>query len=142
MIATGAHAQYLGLASEKRFRNNGVSACAVCDGALPRFRGKQLVVVGGGDSAVEEVTYLSRFAAKVLVVHRRDQLRASKSMQQHLLANSKIEMRWNRLVTEVLGNEAQGVTAVRIHSNVDSVACSSPSAPPQYELSPGPTLAG
>lgn len=121
VIATGAHAQYLGVPSEERFRNNGVSACAVCDGALSRFRGKQLVVVGGGDSAVEEAIYLSRFSAMVRVVHRRDQLRASKIMQQRLASNPKIEMKWNRVVTEVLGNDEEGVTAVRLRSSVDNV---------------------
>src|SRR5207253_7887181 len=106
--ATGARANYLGLASEDRFKNNGVSACAVCDGALPRFRDKPLVVVGGGDSAVEEATYLTKFASVVHLVHRRDVLRASKIMQQRALANPKINMKWNRVLDEVLGTDDKG----------------------------------
>lgn len=119
IIATGARANYLGLPTEEAFKNRGVSACAVCDGALPRFRNKPLVVVGGGDSAVEESTYLTKFASKVYLVHRRDQLRASKIMQQRALANPKIEMKWNRVVTEVLGNDKDGVTGVRLKGTVD-----------------------
>jgi thioredoxin reductase (NADPH) len=119
IIATGARANYLGLASEDRFKNNGVSACAVCDGALPRFRNKPLVVVGGGDSAIEEGTYLTKFASVVYLVHRRDQLRASKIMQQRALSNSKIQPRWHRVVDEVLGSDDAGVTAVRLKSTVD-----------------------
>jgi thioredoxin reductase (NADPH) len=119
IIATGARANYLGLESEEAFKNRGVSACAVCDGALPRFRNKPLAVVGGGDSAVEEATFLTKFASRVYVVHRRDQLRASKIMQQRLLSNPKIEMKWNRVLTEVLGNDQQGVTGVRLKSTVD-----------------------
>lgn len=114
IIATGARANYLGLPSESAFKNRGVSACAVCDGALPRFRNRPLVVVGGGDSAVEEATYLSKYASKVYLVHRRDQLRASQIMQQRAFANPKIELVWNHRVVEVLGNDEQGVTGVRI----------------------------
>ena len=120
ILATGARANYLGLPSEDRYKNHGVSACAVCDGALPRFRGKPLVVVGGGDSAVEEANYLSKFASRVYLVHRRNELRASKIMQQRALDNPKITPRWNRVVAEVLGNEADGVTGVRLKSTVDS----------------------
>jgi thioredoxin reductase (NADPH) len=119
IIATGARANYLGLPSEERFKNNGVSACAVCDGALPRFRNKPLVVIGGGDSAVEEGTYLTKFASVVHLVHRRDQLRASKIMQQRALSNPKIQMKWNRVLQEVLGNDREGVTGVRLGSTVD-----------------------
>jgi len=119
IIATGARANYLGLASEERFKNRGVSACAVCDGALPRFRNKPLVVVGGGDSAVEEADYLSKFGSAVYMVHRRDQLRASKIMQQRALTNPKIEMVWNHVVDEVLGDDKSGVTGVRLKSMLD-----------------------
>jgi len=114
IIATGASANYLGLPSEQRFKNHGVSACAVCDGALPRFRNKPLVVVGGGDSACEEANYLTKFASKVLLVHRRDQLRASRIMAERTLANAKIEPVWNSVVDEVVGDDASGVTGVRV----------------------------
>jgi thioredoxin reductase (NADPH) len=119
IVATGARANYLGLPSEDHFKNRGVSACAVCDGALPRFRNRPLVVVGGGDSAVEEATYLSKFASKVLLVHRRAELRASKIMQQRALTNPKIEPKWNRALAEVLGTDRDGVTGVRLRSTVD-----------------------
>ena len=92
IVATGARANYLGLPSEEKFKNRGVSACAVCDGALPRFRNKPLAVIGGGDSAVEEADYLSKFASTVYLVHRRDQLRASKIMVERALDNPKIEV--------------------------------------------------
>jgi len=119
IVATGARANYLGLASEDRFKNRGVSACAVCDGALPRFRNKPLVVVGGGDSAMEESTYLSKFASTVYLVHRRDQFRASKIMADRTLANPKIQVKWNSMIDEVLGNDDNGVTGVRIRSTAD-----------------------
>jgi thioredoxin reductase (NADPH) len=119
ILAMGARANYLGLPSEDRFKNNGVSACAVCDGALPRFRNKPLVVVGGGDSAVEEGTYLTKFASNVYLVHRRHELRASMIMQQRALSNPKITMKWNRQLVEVLGNDGQGVTGARLKSTVD-----------------------
>jgi thioredoxin reductase (NADPH) len=96
-----------------------VSACAVCDGALPRFRKRPLVVVGGGDSAIEEATYLSKYASVVHLVHRRDQLRASRIMQQRALDNPKIDVVWNHVVDEVLGNDTDGVTAVRVRSTLD-----------------------
>ncbi len=119
IVATGARANYLGLPSEDKYKNNGVSACAVCDGALPRFRNKPVVVIGGGDSAVEEATYLSKFASTVHLVHRRDQLRASKIMQQRALENPKIKIQWNRGLDEVLGTDKDGVTGVRLKSTVD-----------------------
>jgi len=107
IIATGAAAAWLNVPNEQRLAQSGggVSACAVCDGALPIFRDKVLCVVGGGDSAMEESMYLSKFGSKVLVLHRRDRLRASKTMQERVLANPKIEMVWNTVVTDVLGDE-------------------------------------
>jgi thioredoxin reductase (NADPH) len=120
IVATGARANYLGLESEKRFKNRGVSACAVCDGALPRFRDQPLVVVGGGDSAMEESNYLSKFASKVYIVHRRDEFRASKIMAQRALENPKIDVKWSTVVDEVLGDDENGVTGVRIRSAKDS----------------------
>lgn len=119
IVATGARANYLGLPSEQAFLNRGVSACAVCDGALPRFRKRPLVVVGGGDSAIEEATYLTKFASRVYLVHRRDQLRASKIMQDRAFADPKIEPVWNTTLAEVLGTEEQGVTSVRLASTKD-----------------------
>jgi len=120
IIATGARANYLGLPSEDRFKNNGVSACAVCDGALPRFRERPVIVIGGGDSAVEEGTYLSKFANPVYLVHRRDKLRASQIMQQRALSNRRMVLKWNRILIEVLGNEEDGVTgAVLKHALTD-----------------------
>ncbi|HLN29447.1 MAG TPA: FAD-dependent oxidoreductase [Gemmataceae bacterium] len=119
IIATGARANYLGLPSEDRFKNNGVSACAVCDGALPRFRDKPLVVVGGGDSAIEESIYLSKFASEVNLVHRRSELRASKIMQDRAFANPKIKIRWNRVLQEVLGNDQEGVTGATLRNTQD-----------------------
>lgn len=119
IVSTGARANYLGLESENRFKNMGVSACAVCDGALPRFRNKPLVVVGGGDSAMEEATFLTKFASKVYIIHRRDEFRASKIMAERVLSNGKIEVKWNSVVDEVLGNDRQGVTGVRIRGTQD-----------------------
>ena len=119
IVATGARANYLGLPSEDRFKNRGVSACAVCDGALPRFRGKPLVVIGGGDSAVEESTYLTKYASKVLLVHRRDKLRASQIMADRAMNHEKIEIVWNHGLDEVFGTDQAGVTGVRLKSTVD-----------------------
>ncbi len=119
IVATGARANYLGLPSEETFKNRGVSACAVCDGALPRFRNQPLAVIGGGDSAVEEATYLAKYAEKVYLVHRRDELRASKIMQDRAMNEDRIEIVWNHVVDEVLGNDQDGVTAVRLKSTVD-----------------------
>jgi thioredoxin reductase (NADPH) len=118
IVATGARANYLGLPSEEKFKNRGVSACAVCDGALPRFRNKPVVVVGGGDSAVEEADYLTKFASAVYLVHRRDQLRASKIMAARAMNHPKIEILWNRGLAEVLGDDKNGVTGARLASTV------------------------
>jgi thioredoxin reductase (NADPH) len=110
ILATGASARWLGLESEQRLQNMGVSACATCDGAL--YRGKAMAVVGGGDTAMEEALFLTRFATKVTVIHRRDQLRASKIMQERALAHEKIEFAWDSAVDEVMGEEF--VTGVRL----------------------------
>jgi thioredoxin reductase (NADPH) len=118
IIATGATARYLGLESEKRFANKGVSACATCDGALPRFRGKTVVVVGGGDTAMEESLFLANFAGQVHVVHRRDKFRASKIMGDRVINYPKITVEWNSIVDEILGNDDDGVTGVRLRDTV------------------------
>lgn len=118
IVATGASAKYLGLPSEQRFLNMGVSACAVCDGALPRFRDKPLVVIGGGDSAAEESNYLSKFASRVHVLVRRATLRASQVMQKRMLDNPKIQTHWNTELDEVLGDSEKGVTGMRIRDNL------------------------
>ncbi len=120
IVATGASANWLGLESEERFKNYGVSACAVCDGALPRFREKELVVVGGGDSAVEEATYLTKFASRVHLIHRRDELRASKIMAQRAHESEKIDIHFNSTLIEVLGDDSDGVTGVRLQSTTGS----------------------
>ena len=114
IIASGATANWLGLENELRLATSGggVSACAVCDGALPVFRDQVLVVVGGGDTAMEEASYLMKFASKVYIVHRRDALRASKVMQDRILKSPKAEVIWNSVVTDVLGDEM--ISGVRL----------------------------
>lgn len=118
IVATGANARWLGLPNEERLaqRGGGVSACAVCDAALPIFRDQVLAVVGGGDSAMEEALYASKFASKVYIIHRRDELRASRVMAQRALAHPKIEVLWNQVVTEVVGDDQ--IEAVRLEDTV------------------------
>ncbi|HEY5106689.1 MAG TPA: thioredoxin-disulfide reductase [Caulobacteraceae bacterium] len=113
IIATGAQAKWLGLPSEKRFQGFGVSACATCDGFF--YRGKQVVVAGGGNTAVEEALFLTKFASRVILVHRRDELRAEKILQERLFANKAIEVVWDHAIEEVLGSgEPLSVTGVRL----------------------------
>jgi thioredoxin reductase (NADPH) len=116
IIASGAGHRHLGLESELALENNGVTYCATCDGALPMFRNQPLVVVGGGDSACEEATYLTRFGSTVYLVHRRDTLRASKIMIERTLAHKKITPVWNSVVTEVLDVTKGKVTGVRVNN--------------------------
>jgi len=123
IIATGASAIPIGLPNEKRLTGHGVSTCATCDGFF--FRGKELIVVGGGDSAMEEATFLTKFATKVSIVHRRDKLRASKIMQDRAMKNEKIAFAWNSVVEDVLGQDV--VTGVRLKNmvtgKVSELAC-------------------
>ncbi len=113
IISTGAKARWLGLESEKKFQGKGVSACATCDGFF--FKGKEVAVVGGGNSAVEEALFLTNFCSKVTLIHRRDSLRAEKIMQQRLFDNEKVEILWDTTVEEVLG-DATGMTGLRLKS--------------------------
>jgi thioredoxin reductase (NADPH) len=126
IIATGAQAKWLGLPSEQQFQGFGVSACATCDGFF--YRGKQVVVVGGGNTAVEEALFLTNFASKVTVVHRRDEFRAEKILQERLFAHPKIEVVWDHAVDDVLGaSDPMGVTGVRVRNvrtgAVSEIAC-------------------
>ena len=121
IVATGASAKWLGLEAEKPLWEGGlggagVSACATCDGALPMYRGKELMVVGGGDTAMEEAIYLTNHCEKVYVVHRRDELRASKIMQERAFRNPKIEFIWNTVVRDIYDVNAGKVTGVRLHN--------------------------
>jgi thioredoxin reductase (NADPH) len=121
IISTGASARYLDLESERRLLNRGVSACATCDGALPLFRDKELVVVGGGDSAMEEALFLTRFAEKVYIVHRREELRASKIMQERVRKHDKISVLMPWIVEEILGEKF--VEGVRLRNTSDDGVC-------------------
>jgi thioredoxin reductase (NADPH) len=114
IIATGASARLLGVPGEEQFFGKGVSTCATCDGFF--YRGKTVVVVGGGDSAVEEGTFLTRYAARVYLVHRRDRLRASQILQDRAMKNDKISFIWDTVVEEIIGDEASGVTATRLRN--------------------------
>jgi thioredoxin reductase (NADPH) len=116
VVATGASAKWLGIPSEKQYQGKGVSACATCDGFF--FRGVDVAVVGGGDTAVEEATFLTKYASKVTMVHRRDELRASKIMAERARKNPKIDFAWNAVVDEVVG-DGKGVTGVRLKSTRD-----------------------
>jgi thioredoxin reductase (NADPH) len=122
ILATGATANWLGLKNELRLATagGGVSACAVCDGALPVFRGQKLVVIGGGDTAMEEATYLTKFASEVTVIHRRDKLRASKIMQDRYLSRPNARVMWNKAVTDVLGD--QMITGIALQDTVTGQA--------------------
>jgi thioredoxin reductase (NADPH) len=124
IIATGASAVLIGLKNEARLTGHGVSTCATCDGFF--FRGKELVVVGGGDSAMEEANFLTKFATKVFVVHRRDKLRASKIMQDRSMKNEKISFIWNSVVEDILGHDI--VTGVRIKNLITGTTSTLPCA--------------
>jgi thioredoxin reductase (NADPH) len=115
IIATGATANWLGLPNEMRLasQGGGVSACAVCDGALPVFRNQRLLVVGGGDTALEEATYLTKFASEVYILHRRDKLRASRIMQDRYFSRSNAKVLWNKAVTDVIGDEIISAVALK-----------------------------
>jgi thioredoxin reductase (NADPH) len=112
IIATGATASRMGVPNEEKMWNNGMSACAVCDGALPMFRNQPLMVIGGGDTAVEEATYLAKFGSKVYLVHRRDELRASKIMQERAIKDPKLEILWSTVFEDALGQDY--VTGARV----------------------------
>ena len=117
IIATGATARRMGVPGEEQYWQNGVSACAVCDGAAPLFRNKVLMVIGGGDTAMEEALHLTRYGSKVIVAHRRDAFRASAAMQQRLLSNPKVEVMWNTTLVELLG-DGDVLTGAKVRDTV------------------------
>lgn len=116
IIATGATANWMGLESEQYYRMKGlgVTACATCDGAFPRFRNRPIAIIGGGDSAMEEANFMTKFSNPVYIIHRREVFRASKIMAERALSNPKIKPVWNSVMVEVLGNDKDGVTAIRL----------------------------
>jgi len=116
IISTGAEAQWLGIPSEQLLNGYGVSACATCDGPLPAFRNRHIAVAGGGDTAMEEAIFLAKFGSKVTVVHRRNELRASKIMQQKAFDNPKIAFAWDSVIDEILGTREDGVTGLRLRN--------------------------
>jgi len=118
IVATGANAKWIGLPNEQRLAQSGggVSACAVCDGALPHFRDKVVAVIGGGDTAMEDALYLTKFAKQVVIVHRRDELRASRIMAERARSNPKVRFEWNSVVTEVYGDDV--ITGLRLEDTV------------------------
>ncbi len=118
IISTGANANWIGLENEERLAQSGggVSACAVCDGALPHFRGQVIAIVGGGDSAMEDALYMAKFAKEVVVIHRREELRASKIMQERAFAEEKIRFEWNQTVVDVLGDDV--ITGILLRDTV------------------------
>jgi thioredoxin reductase (NADPH) len=124
IVATGASAMLLGLPSEQHFMGFGVSACATCDGFF--FKGKRVIVVGGGDTALEEANYLTRFCAEVVMVHRRDQFRGSKIMQDRALSNEKIRVIWNAEIAEVLGVDQKHVTGVKLRDTTTGAVTEMP----------------
>jgi thioredoxin reductase (NADPH) len=122
IVATGATARRLHIEGEDRYWQRGISACAVCDGALPIFRGKPLVVIGGGDSACEEASFLAKYGSRIFIVHRRDELRASKVLQNRIASNPKIEVIWNNVAVEAVGKDfLTGVKVRNVQTNEEQL---------------------